>query len=518
MSKHDKNLFQSPLAITVSLYVYAFVVSIFFTFSLSTWLFGFVITRFGGKIEYFLTWLLTFAVVYAFDGLASIAARVKAITKADKPDESPELKAMSAWFLGFTALAIVTLLVSGFLAENLAFKAVKEASAKGYNMNIIKTANTGRKGVNAAEKLDQFLFSGAGTSIQITASLAQKNETFSYFLERKWTLGEVRAASDLIDANKNSIKSLKEIISASDYLQVLDYPVTRIKEMNRHTAYGYTLLEEYARQLALEAKLMSLTHREKEAYADVQAISRLFNLLRDDSSGLVTKAAAIKVQTVLSSAFAVLMQNDAAYRLVRPLMTAVIQNAKNGLTRSGLREETALMLEKYSLIKKDRAMLKSVTGLSGPVAALSTITGALDISFYRMITDFTDASGEINIRAYTDVKALPYWPYLFTKAMEPDLIKFYRDEAFSLANLNTLYVLSLMKDHALSGGKLPASMREASKFIPANILKDPFGKDTDLLIIYKGDYLEIYSVGSNYSDEAGSIADNRDLGHLLPLK
>lgn len=518
MPVKKNNFFQSVLSVTISLYIYAFVVSLFFSFSVSTWLFGFVITRLGGKIEMFLAWLLVFGIVYIFDGFVGIGPRVRSIMGSEKPEESKDLQTLSKWFLGFTVMTIAAVFLSGFFAENLAFGAVKAASNKGVSVKLVQDGSVNRKGINAAEKMNDFLFSPRGVSIKISASLALKTETFGYYLERKWTKDELKAAQDLISANSAGIKELENIISGSDYLQVVTLPLTGLKDLDRLNAYGYSFLEEYARQLAIREKIEVSAGMDKEAVGSLAAVVKLYELLRGDNSGFISKSAAIKVQSVLAPAFAVMLSHDRAFALCRRPMLDVILNARNELTRNALKQETGLLVEKYRLIKLNQRLMKPLTGVSGPLAALSTLTGALDISFYRLISDFFDASDEINIREYTNVKALPYWPYLFTKALEPDLIRFYRDETLSLASLKALYGLEMVKDFSVKLGRLPKSMAEVEKYISQAGIKDPYGHGDDFRIITKGDYLILYSIAGNNADDNGSISDNKDIGHLLYIK
>ena len=518
MAQRKKNVFQSALSVTVSLYVYAFVVSIFLSFSAATWLFGFVITKLGGKIELLLSWLLVFGLVYALDRFVSIRHSVNAIMNSENPEDSKELKKLSSWFLGFTALAIAAVFLSGFFAENMAFAAVKSAAVRGVSVKMVQEGSQNRQGNNGAAKLNEFLFSPQGVSIKICASLADKSETFGYFLERKWTAPELKAAEWLIAANSAQIEALKNIIAGSDYLQVISLPLTGLKDPERLNAYGYSFLEEYARQMAIGAKISVSKGKDREAVESLAAIVKLYKLLRGDDSGLITKSAGVKVQSVLAPAFAVMLSNDKAFTLSRPLMLDVILNAGNELTSNALKQETGLAIEKYRLIKLNRALMKPLTGISGPLAGLSSVTGALDISFYRLISDYFDASDELNIRQHTSVKALPYWPYLFTKAMEPDIIRFYRDETLSLASLKSLYALEMVKDFRVKLGRFPKSIQEVQVNISQGGLKDPYGHGDDFHMVIKGDYLVLYSIAGNRIDDNGSISDNKDIGHLLILK
>lgn len=509
------NIFTTPEAVTVSLYVYAFVVSLFLSFSISTWIFGFVITNLGGTVEYFMAWLLFFGIFYVFCRFASIGTRVKAVIGSEKPEETVELKALSAWFLSFTAAAIVAALASGFFAENLVFKEIQKANDKGLNISIIQKAAEGRQGINAAEKLNSFLFSQEGQPVRLAASIAVSLETFAYFLERKWTTEETGAAAALVLANKEKMEPLKAIIRESGYLQAVKLPLPAQKDLNLLTPYGYSLLEEYARQLAIEVKLSAMEGREKQAAESMKILVKMYELLKSGAGGLMSGSAAIKVQAVISPAFGAMMSYDKAYRLLKPVMTGFINTAGNGLTRSGLREETALLMEKYRLIKKNPALIKHLTGLSGPLVSLASVTGALDISFYRLIKDFSEAAEGTNIREHKNVKQLSYWPYMFTKKMEPDLKKFYRDEETGFAALKALNAICLIKEHGLKTGKLPGSIYETLTYLPEGAGLDPFGNKTLFLIIHKNESMILYSLGEDRVDNSGSLADGKDIGHVL---
>ena len=518
MSKKINGSFWPAAVIKASLYFYVFLMAIFFAFSLSAWLFGFIITRLGGKVEFFLCWLLVFGFVYAFDGFASISAGVDLIAGSSKRLESRELKALAAWLAGFTALTFLTVIGSSFLAESIAIGAVKNAAKIGISAGSIKTASETKTGINAARALNDFIFSPEGTNIRISASLEPNNENFPYFLERKWTPEETLNAGKMISSNAPQIASFRQIINGSDYLQAVTYPLEKAKYADKLNSFGYLFLEEYAKQMAVEIKLDAKTGRTEAAVENLACMTKLFELLGDDESGLVSKTAAIKVRTVLASAFAAALQDNAVYKAAKPYMDDMIAKTRDSLVNLALKEEAGVIIEKYILIKRDRALIKTLTGLSGPMVWLSTVTGALDISFYRLISDMTEDSDEINIRKYTDVNAMPDWPYLFVKNLEPDIITIFREDTVSRAYIKALYVLGLVKGNAVRSGKLPKSMQEELKHMPESGIKDPFGNGSYFLIVYKGDYMELYSIGDDRIDNSGSIADGKDIGHLLVVK